>query len=429
MTTPTCCAIQQNPYQLNLCDQSYAFSRPEKIDTYLRLRRYIYAIVDVHSWNQIVFRNACSPTGDTLYHWYSDLRCSRSGCRISTGQYLSLNGGVGIHLEFVVWRYKLEWTDKHVHSPLSLKYVADYPAACTFGWTCSPVSPPYYYQCLPSNQASTPTTNIPASTTPRPGTTTSVPTPTGAAPILSTVGNGYRVDTRGGLVFDVDKSSGSITNLNFNGVQYQDSSKLSAINSGLGTSSVSAETIGSYVKITAKSNGLPVTHYYVAKPGDPTIYMATYITGEVDPGELRWLARMKKSVLPKGWHDPASEIAGCTAFEGKDTFRCPNDQTRCKFYSSDRFIDDIVHGVTGNNVGIWMIMPGNAYETSSGGPFMRDINTQGDDQQELYFYMNSGHIRTEPWRFGLMGPYAMKYVLSSVTRPTANPETLSPRFT
>lgn len=56
-----------------------------------------------------------------------------------------------------------------------------------------------------------------------------------------------------------------------------------------------------------------------------------------------------------------------------------------------------------------MIMPGTAYETSAGGPFMRDINTQSGDDQELYWYMNSGHVRTEPWRFGLMGPYAMEF--------------------
>jgi rhamnogalacturonan endolyase len=59
---------------------------------------------------------------------------------------------------------------------------------------------------------------------------------------------------------------------------------------------------------------------------------------------------------------------------------------------------------------VWMIMPGTAYETSAGGPFMRDINSQttsGDN--ELYWYMNSGHVRTEPWRLGLMGPYAMAF--------------------
>ncbi|KAF2837867.1 carbohydrate-binding module family 1 protein, partial [Patellaria atrata CBS 101060] len=237
----------------------------------------------------------------------------------------------------------------------------------------------------------------------------------------TTSGNSIRVDTGGGLVYDVNKSNGDITSLKYNGVEYQSNVKMSAINSGLGTSTVSAAMVNGYVKITIKAGGLPVTHYFVAKSGDPTIYMATYITGEVDPGELRWLARMRKEVLPTGVHMPVSEIAGCTAFEGKDTFKCSNGQTRCKMYSSDRFIDDIVHGVTGTNVGIWMIMPGTAYETSAGGPFMRDINNQGGDQQELYWYMNSGHVRTEPWRLGLMGPYAMTFTTGA--RPSGDLDT------
>ena len=54
-------------------------------------------------------------------------------------------------------------------------------------------------------------------------------------------------------------------------------------------------------------------------------------------------------------------------------------------------------------------MPGTAYEHSAGGPFMRDINGQTAEDQELYWYMNSGHVRTEPWRLGLMGPYAMRF--------------------
>lgn len=67
-------------------------------------------------------------------------------------------------------------------------------------------------------------------------------------------------------------------------------------------------------------------------------------------------------------------------------------------------------------------MPGTAYETSSGGPFMRDINSQSGDDQELYWYMNSGHVRTEPWRFGLMGPYAMTFT-KSTTPPSGNIDT------
>jgi rhamnogalacturonan endolyase len=72
---------------------------------------------------------------------------------------------------------------------------------------------------------------------------------------------------------------------------------------------------------------------------------------------------------------------------------------------------------------VWMIMPGTAYETSAGGPFMRDINSQTTDtDQELYWYMNSGHVRTEPWRFGLLGPYAMVFTAASA-QPSPNMDT------
>lgn len=51
---------------------------------------------------------------------------------------------------------------------------------------------------------------------------------------------------------------------------------------------------------------------------------------------------------------------------------------------------------------------------------MRDINGQtSDDEQELYWYMNSGHVRTEPWRLGLMGPYVMTFTY--VRRYTIGP--------
>ena len=47
---------------------------------------------------------------------------------------------------------------------------------------------------------------------------------------------------------------------------------------------------------------------------------------------------------------------------------------------------------------------------------MRDINSQtGTTDQELYWYMNSGHVRTEDWRSGLQGPYAMTFTASGTT--------------
>lgn len=182
----------------------------------------------------------------------------------------------------------------------------------------------------------------------------------GAAPAraafgLTSTSSSYRVDTDGGLVFEVSRRNGDITSLLYKGTQYQGTNKNSHINSGLGTSTVTAETVPSSaalggiptIKITVKSSGMPVTHYYVARAGESRIYMATYITREVDPGELRWLARLRRREVPNGWHGDVGHIDGCTAFEGKDTFKCPNGQTRCKMYTADRFLEDQVHGVTG----------------------------------------------------------------------------------
>lgn len=69
-----------------------------------------------------------------------------------------------------------------------------------------------------------------------------------------------------------------------------------------------------------------------------------------------------------------------------------------------------------------MVMPGTAYETSLGGPFMRDINSNnGGDYNALYWYMNSGHVATEPVRLGLKGPYAMVFTTGGT--PSENLDT------
>lgn len=98
------------------------------------------------------------------------------------------------------------------------------------------------------------------------------------------------------------------------------------------------------------------------------------ITAEPSIGELRFIARLSRSAVPNGY--PVSAIVGGTAIEGSDVFKV-GSQTRSKFYSSRQFIDDQVHGVTGSGVGVYMVIPGTGYESSSGGPFMRDINNQG----------------------------------------------------
>jgi rhamnogalacturonan endolyase len=140
----------------------------------------------------------------------------------------------------------------------------------------------------------------------------------------------------------------------------------------------------------------------IEQNGDPTVYMGTYITEEPSVGELRFIARLKKTALPNGI--TYAEVNGGTAIEGSDVFLL-DGETRSKFYSSVRFIEDDVHCVTGSSIGACMAI--GSYESSSGGPFHRDIDNQGSAQQELYFYMNSGHVQTESYRMGFHGPYAL----------------------
>uniref|UniRef100_A0A0W0G986 rhamnogalacturonan endolyase n=1 Tax=Moniliophthora roreri TaxID=221103 RepID=A0A0W0G986_MONRR len=215
----------------------------------------------------------------------------------------------------------------------------------------------------------------------------------------------------------VDKSNGDITSMKFNGIEAQDSgSKKSQIGSGIGASCSWVQTGNSnnYIKITCTAGS--ITQYYVAQYKSPSIHMATYISAEPSVGELRFIARLSNSAVPNGY--PQSSTRGTSgAIEGSDVFMV-NGQTRSKFYSSRQFIDDQVHGVTGNGIGVYMVIPGTGYESSSGGAFFRDINNQGGDQQELYFYMNSGHTQTESNRMGLHGPYAL--VFTTGAAPSAD---------
>lgn len=101
--------------------------------------------------------------------------------------------------------------------------------------------------------------------------------------------------------------------------------------------------------------------------------MATYVHTPLAVGEHRWIGRFIRNVLPNDDVDGASDVKGSTStVEGSDVF-VVNGQTRSKFYSSRRFVDDKVHCLSGTDIKACMVMPGVAYETSSGGPFFRDM--------------------------------------------------------
>jgi rhamnogalacturonan endolyase len=232
----------------------------------------------------------------------------------------------------------------------------------------------------------------------------------------------YGVDTGAGLVFQVRKTDGTITSIVFNGTEYNGpSGKGSHIASGLGSpTTVTPESDGStYVKMTLQTdatNGVVsgLTQYLIVRNGENRIYMATYTTAEPDVGELRWITRLDAALIPNG---PApSDNTGTTgAIESSDVFGHADGTSTSKYYGDnithgkDRAMDLTYCGATGPGIGCWMIY--GTRESSSGGPFFRDIQNQNGGDQEIYNYMNSGHNQTEPTRVDhvLHGPYALDF--------------------
>ncbi len=231
-----------------------------------------------------------------------------------------------------------------------------------------------------------------------------------AAVGFSDDGTYYTVNTNAGLVYKIKKSNGDMTSCKLNGTELCGSTKASHISSGLGSAKVSysKSPSGSTVVITCETSTL--THYYVSRNGDNTIYMATYVTAEPSVGELRYIFRGNGSVLTNV--PTNSKIKNNTgAVESKDVFGFSNGQTASKYYGNDQAKDLSIRGVTGKNVGVFMAY--GSRETSSGGPFYRDIQFQSGTDTEVYNYMNSGHAKTEDWRMGLHGPYALCFTTGS----------------
>ncbi|KKA28462.1 hypothetical protein TD95_002576 [Thielaviopsis punctulata] len=237
-------------------------------------------------------------------------------------------------------------------------------------------------------------------------------------------GSNYVIDagSADSLVVTVVGSSCDVSSIKFKGTELQAKGGRTQIGSGLGSASVSVASATSgndkFVKVTCKTSTL--THYIIVKEGEANLYMGTYITAEPAIGELRYLARLNANVLPYEYpFGECSDTAGATStIEGSDVFMV-DGQSRSKFYSSNRFMDMDAYCAygTGSNpmhacfVAIDM-------ETSSGGPFFRDINSNraATDTVNLSWYMNSGHVKTEAWRVGLNGPYVLAFTTDKVPK-------------
>jgi rhamnogalacturonan endolyase len=225
--------------------------------------------------------------------------------------------------------------------------------------------------------------------------------------------NFYTVDTGAGLVIKIRRldngvstqSAGDIASMVYNGVQYQDQSRGSQVNSGFdylytGVSAVNvaATTVGTdVVKVTVTAGNL--THYYIVKRGVNNVYMGTYFTSEPNTlGLARYILRIPINALPNG--PVPSDLRGTTTtVESGDVFGLPNGETRSKHYSNMRLKDWQYIGATNNaaGVGMWMVRDNN--EGNSGGPFYRSLLNQATaTNQEITYIVNYGEAQTETLR-------------------------------
>ena len=236
---------------------------------------------------------------------------------------------------------------------------------------------------------------------------------------LTTATDYYQVDTGAGLVFEIRRtdngsntqSPGDLMSLVYNGTEYQDQTRGSQVNSGFDYlyNGVTAVTVSAaavntnYIVITVTAGSL--THYYMARNGDPCIYMATYFTAEPDiDGLCRYIVRIPNASLPNG-PTPSNILNNTGAIESSDVFGMADGTTRSKHYSNMRLKDWSYIGATGTNAGIWIVRDNN--EGNSGGPFYRCLLNQGATDQEITYIVNYGESQTEAFRPGILNHYTL----------------------
>ncbi|RYP08665.1 hypothetical protein DL764_001793 [Monosporascus ibericus] len=249
------------------------------------------------------------------------------------------------------------------------------------------------------------------------------------APVLAitveTSDSSYTVNTESsnGFVTTISRTNCDITSLNYRGTEYQYSGTKSHIASGLGSAStsVSFTTQGDYavVQCIAAGDGFDLTHYMVFGDGSDRIYLGTYTNSEPSVGELRYIFRLTGLTEAYPFGDPSKTAGSSETVEGSDVFLV-DGETRSKFYSSERFIDDDVYCATDTDESVhacWLRPNHQATEKSAGGPFFRDIDLNfGGDYHSVTYYMNSGHVQTEEYRQGFHGPYVFSFSRSGIPK-------------
>jgi rhamnogalacturonan endolyase len=237
---------------------------------------------------------------------------------------------------------------------------------------------------------------------------------------LTTTTSAYTVNNGAQLVFSISRTAGSgsvgdLTSMLYNGTQmeapFSYESRYSHYESGLSSATVVTATVdpnNQWILIACNdtgSTGVGVIQYYLARNGYNNIYMATYSPGpnSPSPGEMRFITYTNPTVLTN-IPAPSNNNGNTGAIESSDVFGHADGTTTSKYYGEYRAIDTQTYGDTGAGVGIFMNI--GSRETSSGGPFYKDIDFQSN---ELYNYTFSGHSQTEAFRPGLKGFYALEF--------------------
>ncbi|KAM0216896.1 hypothetical protein ACHAQD_007615 [Fusarium lateritium] len=217
---------------------------------------------------------------------------------------------------------------------------------------------------------------------------------------------------------------GDLTSLVYQGNEYQNQEAFSHLASGIDADSVTYKSVAvtqdPYIIVTSTASNqyVDVIQYYVFVDGQDKIYVATYTNKEPTVGELRFIFRLDN--LPYAYpHGDVSNTRNGSVIESQDIYIVGNE-TRSKWYSNERFIDDQVHCAyrKSPDVHACFILPVRAYDASTGGPFARDIDLNyGPEYHGLTYYMNHGNEFYDPYRQGFHGPYVFSFTQGTI--PTA----------
>ncbi|KAH8682255.1 rhamnogalacturonan lyase [Xylariales sp. PMI_506] len=225
-------------------------------------------------------------------------------------------------------------------------------------------------------------------------------------------GSNYVIDSGASLVVKVSKSTGDVTSLLYNGVEYNGyDGKNTQVESGLGASTVTIEEFSSpayIIKVTVVHGTLK--HYLFVRYGNNNLYIFTN-KADASVTVSRYIVRFPGGIFPHSSSDADYYPSTASYIEAEDVMEDTNGYTYAKHYcgnSYGRTIDYDYVGKTTGSVGMWMIRSN--HEKATGGPFFRSLVRRGsDDGEDLYdiYHYNMGTTDVE--RFGLQGPSVLAF--------------------